>query len=80
MFLWITPFQTQKKVVWAMISVCFVWLVTSLFLEGFTCHGLPDRCQSYVRDTFLNLIMRAILTSLLTVQALAIYLYLRHYH
>ncbi|KAF2856492.1 hypothetical protein T440DRAFT_512523 [Plenodomus tracheiphilus IPT5] len=57
MFLVLTPYQKQKLVAWILVGASLVWLVTSLFLEGFQCHDFPYHCTGfYPRWLYISIV------------------------
>jgi hypothetical protein len=48
MFLWLTPFVAQRRVIYGVLGVAVVWWVTSLFIEGFDCDMFPKQCPGAV--------------------------------
>ncbi|KAH7381575.1 hypothetical protein BKA66DRAFT_570710 [Pyrenochaeta sp. MPI-SDFR-AT-0127] len=47
MFLCLTPYKTQKRIAWFLFALSFVWLVTSLIVEGLLCHKFAQHCYRF---------------------------------
>jgi hypothetical protein len=54
-FLWLAPDRQHKTVAWLLVGASAVWVVTSLFVEGFRCplgNEWPlywQQCSAFVR-------------------------------
>lgn len=51
MYMWLTPYKIQKKAAAALLVASFIWLASSLFVEGFLCHDFVHVCSDLVRPT-----------------------------
>ncbi|OAL57147.1 hypothetical protein IQ07DRAFT_29344 [Pyrenochaeta sp. DS3sAY3a] len=51
MYMWLTPYKVQKKAAAALLIASFIWLASSLFVEGFLCHDFISVCSDLVRPT-----------------------------
>ena len=47
-FVWLTPFKRQERAAWGLVGLSGVWVVSSLFTEGFGCRDSLGRCKGYV--------------------------------
>jgi hypothetical protein len=49
MFVWLTPFQAQRRAAWALVVLSGVWVVSAMLLEGLGCRDLLGQCHGYRR-------------------------------
>jgi hypothetical protein len=47
-FLWLTPYEAQRRAAWVLVGAASVWGVTSVFIEGFSCDTFPKQCPGSV--------------------------------
>jgi hypothetical protein len=47
-FLWLTPYEAQRRAAWVLVGAASVWGVTSVFIEGFACDTFPKQCPGSV--------------------------------